>query len=83
MRWLGLRRGEALLFGKGSDGWVDVTPADGIFGFAFLPFASTQPMSAALVFGIGDDFSPSGLFAYRPPSDARAGENLEPVVIET
>jgi hypothetical protein len=74
--------GEALLFGKGSDGWVDVTPADGIFGFAFLPFASTQPMSAALVFGIGDDFDPSGLFAYRPPSDARAGEDIDPVVIE-
>jgi len=63
--------GEALLFGEGSDGWVDVTPAAGIFGFAFLPFATTQPMSAALVFGIGDDFDPSGLFAYRPPSEAR------------
>jgi hypothetical protein len=57
--------GEALLFEKGSDRWVDVTPADGIFGFAFLPFATTQPMSTALAFGIGDDFDPSGLFAYR------------------
>jgi hypothetical protein len=61
--------GHALLFGEGSDGWVDVTPADGVFGFAFLPFATTQPMSAALVFGV-DEFDPSGLFAYRPPPEA-------------
>jgi hypothetical protein len=61
----------ALLLGRGSEGWVDVTPADGIFGFAFLPFATTQTMSAALVFGIGDDFDPSGLFAYRPPQEAQ------------
>jgi hypothetical protein len=74
--------GFALLFGEGADRWVDVTPSDGIFGFAFLPFATTQPMSAALVFGASADFGPSGLFAYRPPSDARAGEDIEPVVIE-
>jgi hypothetical protein len=75
--------GEGLLFRKGSDGWVDVTPADGIFGFAFLPLATTQPMSAALAFGIGADFDPFGLVAYRPPSDDRADEDIEPVVIES
>jgi hypothetical protein len=69
--------GDALLFGEGSDGWVDVTPADGIFGFAFLPFGTTQPMSAGLVFGMGDDFDPSGLFAYRPPSGYPAGDDAE------
>jgi hypothetical protein len=74
--------GHALLFRKGSDGWVDVTPADGAFGFAFRPFATTPPMSAALAFGADADFDPSGLFAYRPPLDVRVGEGIEPLVIE-
>jgi hypothetical protein len=73
---------QAFLLHEDADAWIDVTPDTGILSFAFLPFATTQPMSAALAFGVGDDFDPSGLFAYRPPSDARADEDIEPVVIE-
>jgi hypothetical protein len=57
--------GYVLLLREGSGGWVDVTPAGGIGGFAFLPFATTQPMSAVLAYGWDTDFEPSGLFAYR------------------
>jgi hypothetical protein len=72
--------GYAIFFREGSEGWADVTPASGIHGFAFLPFATTQPMPAALVYGWDDDdFEPSGMFAYRPSPRDRPDIDLSPL----
>jgi len=74
--------GEAFLLEAGSREWIDVTPKGGVSGVAFAPFGTSQPRGAALAFGAGGDFSPSGLLAYRPPSSSGGDDTSVPFVPE-